>query len=123
MLLATRYEVRAQVAVADAATKKLKNFYEGLEMALAGMLEAPEGRVYLTAIEKNALVRFDPASRKTETVIEDKRLSWPDTLSWGPQETIYVTCSQIQNMPRFNQGKNARTEPYRVFKIVGAVDR
>jgi len=88
-----------------------------------GMLESPDGRVYLTALEQNAIVRFDPATKKTETVIEDKRLSWPDTLSWGPQETLFVTCSQIQNMPRFNQGRNARTEPYRVFKIVGAIDR
>ena len=89
----------------------------------AGMLESPDGRVYLTAIEQNAIVRFDPATRKTETVIEDKRLSWPDSLSWGPQETLFVACSQIQNTPRFNQGRNVRTEPYRVFKIVGAVDR
>ena len=38
----TESEVKGQVAVADAATKKLKSFYSGLEMALAGMLEAPE---------------------------------------------------------------------------------
>jgi len=88
-----------------------------------GMLESAEGRIYLTAIEQNAIVRFDPTTRKTETVIQDKRLSWPDTLSWGPQETIYVTCSQIHNTPRFNQGKNVRVDPYRVFKVVGAADR
>src|SRR3954471_17050919 len=88
-----------------------------------GMLEAPDGRIYLTALEQNAIVRFDPTTRKVENVIEDKRLSWPDTLSWGPQETLYVACSQIHNTPRFNQGRNVRVEPYRVFKVTGVVDR
>ena len=87
------------------------------------MLESPDGRIYLTAIEQNAIVRFDPATGKTETIIEDKQLSWPDTLSWGPQETLYVACSQIHNSPRFNVGKNVRTEPYRVYKISGMIDR
>jgi hypothetical protein len=49
--------------------------------------------------------------------VEDKRLSWPDTMSWGPGQTIYVTASQIQNMPRFNGGRSARSEPYKVWKI------
>ena len=35
-------EIQAQVAVANAAAKSLKSFYAGLEMSLAGMLEAPE---------------------------------------------------------------------------------
>ncbi|MDB6147865.1 MAG: hypothetical protein JWO45_1529 [Spartobacteria bacterium] len=47
-----------------------------------GMLESPNGDVYLTAIEENAIVRFEAASNRIATVIRDKRLSWPDTLSW-----------------------------------------
>lgn len=82
-----------------------------------GMLEGPDGSVYLTAIEKNAIVRFDPSTRKIATLVEDKRLSWPDTMSWGPNKTIYVTASQIQNMPRFNGGRSARVDPYKVWKI------
>ena len=101
--------------------KKVENM--GSTPAPDGMLESPDGRIYLTAIEQNAIVRFDPATRKTETIIEDKQLSWPDTLSWGPQETLYVACSQIHNSPRFNDGKNVRTEPYRVYKISGMIDR
>jgi len=88
-----------------------------------GMLESSDGRIYLTAIERNAIVRFDPATKRTEAVIEDKRLSWPDTLSWGPENSLYVTCSQIHNSPRFNEGRNVRVDPYRVFKITGIVDR
>jgi sugar lactone lactonase YvrE len=82
-----------------------------------GMLEAKGGSVYLTDIENNAIARFDPATKSVTKVMEDKRLSWPDTMSWGPNEMLYVTASQIQNMPRFNGGQSARTEPYRVYRI------
>jgi len=40
-------------------------------------------------------------------------------LSWGPSGELYVTAAQIENMPRFNNGKSARTERYKLFKIVG----
>ncbi|PYJ23290.1 MAG: hypothetical protein DME92_01405 [Verrucomicrobia bacterium] len=54
-----------------------------------------------------------------EPVITDKRLLWPDTLSWGPNGDLYVTASQIENIPRFNNGKSTRTEPYKLWKIIG----
>ncbi|HEX8280077.1 MAG TPA: L-dopachrome tautomerase-related protein, partial [Chthoniobacterales bacterium] len=82
-----------------------------------GMLEAPDGSIYLTSIEDNAIVRYSPESRKLDRVIQDNRLSWPDSLAWGPDGDLYVTASQIHNMPRFNDGKSARTEPYKVFKV------
>lgn len=87
-----------------------------------GMLESADG-IYLTAIELNAIVRFDPTTKKLDTVMADKRLSWPDTMSWGPGRSLYVTCSQIQNAPRFNEGRNVRVDPYKVFKVTGLAGR
>jgi sugar lactone lactonase YvrE len=84
-----------------------------------GMLEAPDGSIYLTDLEGSAVVRWNPTSKKIEPVIADKRLLWPDTLSWGPNGELYVTASQIENMPRFNDGKSTRTEPYKLWKITG----
>jgi sugar lactone lactonase YvrE len=84
-----------------------------------GMLEGPDGSVYLTDLENSAIVRWDPASKRVEQIIADKRLLWPDTLSWGPDGEMYVSASQIENMPRFNNGKSTRTEPYKLWKIIG----
>ena len=84
-----------------------------------GMLEGPDGSVYLTDLENNAVVRWDPASKRVEQIVADKRLLWPDTLSWGPKGEMYVTASQIENMPRFNNGKSTRTEPYKLWKVIG----
>src|SRR6188472_661126 len=61
-----------------------------------GMLEAPYSGVYLTDLENSAVVRSDPASKRVEQVIADKRLLWPDTLSWGPNGEMCLTASQIE---------------------------
>ncbi len=84
-----------------------------------GMLEAPDGSIYLTDLEDSAIVRWNVATNKIENIIADKRLLWPDTLSWRPGGELYVTASQIENMPRFNNGKSTRTEPYKLFKVTG----
>jgi len=84
-----------------------------------GILEASDGSIYLTDLEQNAVVHWDPETKRIEPVIADKRLMWPDTLSWGPKDELYVTTSQIENTPRFNDGKSTRTEPYKLWKIAG----
>lgn len=82
-----------------------------------GMLQAPDGSIYLTDLEHNAVVRWNPATKSIEQILADKRLMWPDTLSWGPKAELYVTASQIEKMPRFNDGVSTRTEPYKLWKI------
>ena len=82
-----------------------------------GMLEGKDGGVYLTDIEGGAVVHWDPLTKNIEPVIADQHLLWPDTLSWGPKGELYVTASQIENMPRFNNGVSAQTEPYQLWKI------
>lgn len=39
------------------------------------MLEAPDGSVYLTAFEKNAIVHFDPGTRKVTTITADELIA------------------------------------------------
>lgn len=80
---------------------------------------APDGSIYLTDLEHNAIVHWSLATKSIEQLIADRRLMWPDTLSWGPNDELYVTTSQIENMPRFNNGKSTRTEPYKLWKIAG----
>jgi sugar lactone lactonase YvrE len=82
-----------------------------------GMLEGGDGSVLLAAFEDNAVIRFDPATAALTTIIKDDRLQWPDTLCRGPQNSIYVTTSQIHRMPKYNGGTNKRTEPFRLYQI------
>lgn len=82
-----------------------------------GMLEGRNGTVYLTAIEKDGIARYDAASGKITMVVEDKRLQWPDTMAWGPDGKLYVTASQIHRMPKYHGGKSLQQGPFGVFRI------
>lgn len=81
------------------------------------MLESPDGTVVLTDVEENSVDRIDPATGTVTTLVKDDRLQWPDTLSWGPNGTLYVTASQIHRMPNNNGGVSKQQGPFKVFKF------
>ncbi|MFL5575125.1 MAG: SMP-30/gluconolactonase/LRE family protein [Gemmatimonadaceae bacterium] len=57
------------------------------------------GRLYLTAPEDHSVkVREPDGGDRLTTVVQDARLNWPDTLSQGPDGTMYVTASHIPDM-------------------------
>jgi sugar lactone lactonase YvrE len=68
---------------------------DGLWMSKAGIL-------YLTSPGDSSITRL--TGSKVETVLVDKRLRWPDTFSEGPDGTIYVTASHIQDTVWFTPG-------------------
>ncbi|MGE7136889.1 L-dopachrome tautomerase-related protein [Luteibacter sp. NPDC031894] len=60
-----------------------------------GLWLSSTGTIYVTSVSDNAVKRWNGSS--LETVVRDDRLRWPDTLSEGPDGTIYVTASHIQD--------------------------
>jgi sugar lactone lactonase YvrE len=71
---------------------------------------------YLSNLQANGVSRLT-AAHKMQTILTDPRLQWPDTFSEGPDGSIYVTASHINDSPTYNQGKSTRTSPYAVFKF------
>jgi len=60
--------------------------------------------MYLTSVQDNAIkVRHlaEGPSSEPRIVVQDERLRWPDTFSQGPDGTIYVTTSHIQDSAFF----------------------
>lgn len=72
--------------------------------------------IYLTNLQGKAVSRLGP-DRKIVTLVTDQRLEWPDTFSEGPDGTIYVTASHINESPTYNKGKSTRSRPYEAFKL------
>lgn len=72
------------------------------------------GRLYLSAIEQNA-VKVRNGDRIT-TVVQDQRLRWPDTFSEGPDGTIFITTSHIQDMDWYkpDNGPRLATQLWRI---------
>ncbi len=81
-----------------------------------GMIFDKAGNLYLSDVEHDTITRVTPAL-KLEVIAHDPRLIWPDTFSWGPEGRLYVSCSQIQNMPWFHNGRSTRTTPYTIYKL------
>jgi hypothetical protein len=80
-----------------------------------GLLMSRDGRLYLTSLEDNSVKLW--TGERTETVIADPLLSWPDSLAEGPDGSIYVTASRLHEMPWFRQGA-ANVLPTRLFRLV-----
>jgi sugar lactone lactonase YvrE len=78
--------------------------------AADGIVFGPDGYLYLTAIEDNAINMFTSPGM-VKTIVKDPRLLWPDSLARGPNGYLYVTTSQI------HLGSDI-AGPYRMFKLI-----
>ena len=95
------------------------------EKGLTAGLEADaQGRVYLTSVEYNAVRRFDPSAGGSaefngsfETLVHDRHLIWPDTITLAPDGTLYITSSQVNRSAAYNAGQDLRTRPFILYKI------
>ncbi|MEO7339062.1 MAG: L-dopachrome tautomerase-related protein [Caldimonas sp.] len=62
-----------------------------------------DGRMYVTSPQDNSIrVRDLGSNGKAEVFLTDERLRWPDTFGEGPDGTIYVTTSRIQDSAFFD---------------------
>jgi sugar lactone lactonase YvrE len=78
--------------------------------AADGILFGPDGKLYLSAVEEDAVKRFDPATRQVELVVRDPRIAWPDSFAAGPDGSLYLTICQLHRMPEPGG-------PWRIFRI------
>ena len=75
-----------------------------------------KGRLFVTSPEDDAL-KLRTMDGTMTTLVQDKRLRWPDSLAEGPDGAIYVTSSHIQDMARFHEKGSTRTQPYALWKL------
>ena len=65
-----------------------------------------DGRMYVTSPQDNAIKVRELTGTNTglTVLIQDERLRWPDTFGEGPDGTLYVTTSHIQDSAFFKEG-------------------
>jgi sugar lactone lactonase YvrE len=96
----------------EAAVEKVGDF-----VTTDGMIFDKAGNLYLGDIENARIVRINP-DKSITTLIQDKeKLSWPDSYSISADGYLYITCSQIQQLPFFNNNQNLTQYPYNVFRL------
>jgi sugar lactone lactonase YvrE len=100
-------------AQVNAAPEKLPDVAacDGMEIDSKNML-------YLTGFETGSILKYNPADGKVETLVEEKRLQWPDTFSWAPDgKSMYFTVSELDLTPNWNKGVGPAHEPFRIYKM------
>ena len=75
-----------------------------------------QGRLYVTDYEHNSIVRRNSDGRY-ETIVQDPRLLWPDTLSLAPDGFLYCIANQLHRQPNFHDGADLRVKPYNLFRV------
>ena len=75
-----------------------------------------KGNLYMGDPTTYELIRVTP-DHQLHPWIKSADLIWPDTYSVSKDGYIYVTTSQINKQPAYNDGVNKRTQPYKVYKI------
>ncbi|WP_082652335.1 L-dopachrome tautomerase-related protein [Aureimonas sp. AU12] len=103
----------------DEVASAVENFGEnGVSDGL--LIGRDSGRMYLSAVEENAVKVRDLEAGPTaqpSVLVRDERLRWPDTFGEGPDGTIYVTSSHIQDSVFFKPGAPASL-PTELWKVV-----
>ncbi|MGH1587753.1 L-dopachrome tautomerase-related protein [Methylobacterium phyllosphaerae] len=70
------------------------------------LISRKDGQMYVTSPQDNAVKVRDltKPNGSLTTLVQDDRLRWPDTFSEGPDGTIYVTTSHIQDSADYKPG-------------------
>jgi len=83
-----------------------------------GMWLDGNGDLLLSDFQNNAVTRYTLSGNGSlQTVAKDDQLQWPDTFAMDPQGRIYVTASQINLQPRFNNGAERFQRPFKLFRF------
>lgn len=80
-----------------------------------GMIFDKAGNLYMGDLQNYSIVRLDKDLKKT-VLVKDERLIWPDSYAIA-DGYLYITCSQINKQPDYNNGVNKRTSPYTVYRM------
>jgi sugar lactone lactonase YvrE len=89
---------------------------EGDKGCLSDNLETHDpGRLYVTGGEHNAIHRRLPDGTR-ETVVHDRRLLWPDTMSVAGDGHLYVTANHLYRQDKYCEGEDRRRKPCVLFR-------
>ena len=60
-----------------------------------GMTADREGNLYMTALTLNGIMKRDVKTGQVSTFVSNDQISWPDTLSWGPNGSLYLVSNHL----------------------------
>ena len=74
------------------------------------------GNHYFTDLNHNAIAVLHPDGQ-LETLVEDDRLLWPDSLAFGEPGWLYIAVNQLHLAPALNGGVEGARPPFRILRV------
>jgi sugar lactone lactonase YvrE len=62
-----------------------------------GITTDAKGRVYITDVTRNGIVRYDPAAKTMRLIASDDGVHWPDTPAIAPDGALVFTASALND--------------------------
>lgn len=81
--------------VSEADLQKAVKSVATLPSNADGMVADREGNLYLTALEKNGIERWDHVTGKFSLLATQPNMSWPDTIGFGANGHLYVSSGHL----------------------------
>lgn len=75
-----------------------------------------QDNLYLTDPANSAITVIGP-DRTSEIYVQDERLNWPDSLSYGPDGNFYVVTNQLHRTAALNGGQSEVELPFHVLRF------
>lgn len=75
-----------------------------------------QDNLYLTDLANDAITVIKP-DRTSEIFVQDERLNWPDSLSYGPDGYYYVVTNQLHLTAALNGGQAEAQPPFHVLRF------
>ena len=75
------------------------------------------GNIYITEIGFSAIGVIRPDRSYIRLFRDEELLSWPDSLSYGPDGWMYVVANQLHRGPVLNAGDDISQPPYRILRF------
>ncbi|MCT7376651.1 major royal jelly family protein [Chelativorans salis] len=60
-----------------------------------GLTADKDGNIYLTALQLNSVLKWEPANRRLSRVAYHPEMAWPDTLAWAPDGRLHVISNHL----------------------------
>ncbi len=80
-----------------------------------GIVTDRQGRLYITDVSRNGIVRYDPATRAMDLLASDEGICWPDTPDITPDGFLVFTSSRLNQ--HFAGAVKAGTERYELWRV------
>jgi sugar lactone lactonase YvrE len=81
-----------------------------------GMTADIKGNIYLSDSPDHAIQYVTP-NGEVHFLVKDNRVIWPDSFGIGSDGYLYFSCSQMNRLPQYNNGKDMVEYPFRVYKV------